>query len=380
MKVKEVMSNDYIKVNGESPLSELLGKLKQVGRVNALIYEREEFYGILDKRLLLNSKPQIATKIKNFSMHVPLLSPEDDLTECAHYFIATNSSILPVAEKGKIVGVLPLDYVISQTRWMNMAKKKVESITHQDIVSVKPNERLGNVLNKLKNSGSDRVLLEDDFGIVGTVTISDLLDFLIKPVNNERRGNIGRMWSAQFDPTEGYAEDIPINFFSRKIDAIKIDPSATCLEAAKKILKNKINSVIVEKNGKAVYLISKLDLLNEMVKKEDVIKFTIIGLNETHIDDYEKEYIHNLCKKNSEKVSRTMANVYDIIIHIKEYKKSNSSKGKYSVHVKIIAPTKIIATDHSSDWDLARAIHKAFSDIMHRIEHKINKNYDIFVA
>jgi len=380
MLVREVMVNDYIKADADDHLSTLLGKLKEFNRINALVFERDEFYGVLDKKRLLESRPMTMSKVKNFCMHVPVISPEDDIKDTARLFIATNSSLLPVAYKEKVVGALPIDYVLSQIRWMNASKKKVEDITHHEVIKASPNSKLGDVINKLKESSTDRVVLEDNFGIAGTVTISDLIEYFLTSIKKQRKGSIGKMWATQFDPSEKYTNNIPISVFSKKDNLITISPSATCLEAAKKMLNKKINSVIVEKNGKALYLISKLDLLNEMIKKEKESVLTIVGLKETNLDDFEKKYVFDLCNKNIIKITRALANVNEIIIHIKEYKKSTNSKGKFSVHIKVVAPTKIIAIDRSSDWDLARALHKAFADIMHRIEHRITRNYDKFVA
>lgn len=101
----------------------------------------------------------------------------------------------------------------------------------------------------------------------------------------------------------------------------------------------------------------------------EVLQF--VGLNDLSIED--QANISALSTKEFERVKRQLNNILSMVIHIKVYSK-NSSKPKYALHVRVIAPTDVIESCKSNDFDLLRALHKSFEDITRQIEHKFGIN------
>ena len=52
--------------------------------------------------------------------------------------------------------------------------------------------------------------------------------------------------------------------------------------------------------------------------------------------------------------------------------KNKEEKKKYSVHVKVIAPTRIFVSTKTSDWDLEKALHKSFRDVIREMQHSLH--------
>lgn len=61
-----------------------------------------------------------------------------------------------------------------------------------------------------------------------------------------------------------------------------------------------------------------------------------------------------------------LQNKCKILLHIKEYNTSGKRR-KYSVHVKLDYPGKMIASEQA-DWDLNRTIHKTFTNVLRQIK------------
>lgn len=101
----------------------------------------------------------------------------------------------------------------------------------------------------------------------------------------------------------------------------------------------------------------------------DVLQF--VGLNDLSIE--EQTAINQISTKEFEKIKQKLNNSISMIVHIKTYSK-NSSKPKFALHVRVIAPTDIIESCKSHDFDLLRALHKSFEDIARQIEHKFGVN------
>lgn len=92
----------------------------------------------------------------------------------------------------------------------------------------------------------------------------------------------------------------------------------------------------------------------------------VIGIKD--LDDMEIDAVNRLADRYYQKVQREIKNEVSLVIHIKSYEKEGRQR-KYSVHVRAIAPTRIIVSTKGIDWDISKALHKAFRDIIHRLHH-----------
>jgi prephenate dehydrogenase len=100
----------------------------------------------------------------------------------------------------------------------------------------------------------------------------------------------------------------------------------------------------------------------------EMIQF--VGVNE--LAPEEQELVSRLSTESYEKFTRILKNIEQMVVHIKTYENEGQKK-KFALHVRVKAPTSaIIESCKSHDFDLARALHKAFDDIRVQIEHKFH--------
>ena len=88
------------------------------------------------------------------------------------------------------------------------------------------------------------------------------------------------------------------------------------------------------------------------------------------LDKSEKEDIKRIANEYFTKIQRQLKNIESIIIHVKEYNKEGNRK-KFSLHIRAIAPTRIFEAD-AFDWELHKAIHKAFEKLETELEHHLH--------
>ena len=100
-------------------------------------------------------------------------------------------------------------------------------------------------------------------------------------------------------------------------------------------------------------------------------KIQIIGIDE--LDEKEIEIVNKLANEYYDKIQREIKNITSLVIHIKKLSKSGS-KPKYTLHTRAVAPTRMFETDKSSDWDLARTLHKGFKDLERQIQHRLHSD------
>ena len=111
--------------------------------------------------------------------------------------------------------------------------------------------------------------------------------------------------------------------------------------------------------------------------KKEIPKYGIIeaiqyvGIHDLPIE--EQDIINDIATKEFEKIKQELKNTISLVIHVKCYNKQGT-RNKYSLHIRVLAPTQIIESCKSHDWDLVRAIRKSFEDIHHQIQHTFKIN------
>ncbi|RLE44640.1 hypothetical protein DRJ22_05690 [Candidatus Woesearchaeota archaeon] len=103
------------------------------------------------------------------------------------------------------------------------------------------------------------------------------------------------------------------------------------------------------------------------INEFEVIQF--IGLNKLTAE--EQATVQELTTEYFKKIKRSLNNLINIALQIKTYEKEGKRK-KYSINLRINAPTKEFASNKSQDWELPRAIHKAYQDILNQIKHTMH--------
>lgn len=104
--------------------------------------------------------------------------------------------------------------------------------------------------------------------------------------------------------------------------------------------------------------------------KEEIIQY--VGVSD--LNEEERAAVNRVTTEGYEKVKRDLQNLTNLLVHIKTYNKEGDRK-KYSVHLRVDAPTKInLASSRSDDWEIAAAMHKAFDDVRAQIRHRLHSD------
>ncbi len=106
-----------------------------------------------------------------------------------------------------------------------------------------------------------------------------------------------------------------------------------------------------------------------MAEEDGLIQF--IGVNELEPED--QEIIQNITTENYRKIVALLQNLTNLVIHVKTHDDEGKRK-KYSFRIRCEAPTHIFESKKGFDWELAKALHKGFHDIIRQIEHKVHSD------
>lgn len=92
----------------------------------------------------------------------------------------------------------------------------------------------------------------------------------------------------------------------------------------------------------------------------------VIGME--NLDEFEKGIINKLANEYYPKIQRAIKNMTSIVLHINAHSKGGKRK-RYTIKIRAVAPTRVFESS-AEKWDLATALHKAFEEILHEIEHR----------
>lgn len=98
-----------------------------------------------------------------------------------------------------------------------------------------------------------------------------------------------------------------------------------------------------------------------------IMPVQIIGIEK--LEDEEKGVFNKLVDEYHNKIQRELKNITNLTIHVKAHSKGGKAK-KYDLRVKAVAPTRIFEAQES-EWELARALHKVFKNMIREIQHRL---------
>ena len=98
-----------------------------------------------------------------------------------------------------------------------------------------------------------------------------------------------------------------------------------------------------------------------------------IGFKELGED--ERDAVEEIATKYHDKVKRLIHNVANLTLHVKTHGdvKGADKQRKYTVHLKLIAPTHMFESEDAS-FDLRKVTHLVFEHMLNQLEHKFHHN------
>lgn len=96
-----------------------------------------------------------------------------------------------------------------------------------------------------------------------------------------------------------------------------------------------------------------------------VEKIRYIGLR--NLDSFEISKIQSLTNKYFKKIERFFSNA-NLVVNVKKAD-VGGKRARYEFNLRVEAPTPVLTATHM-DWELQRALHRAFDNILNSAKHK----------
>lgn len=276
---QDLMRKDYVSIDINDTVSVLLGALKKAKEHCALVFDGKEYLGTVAKRFLLSSRIDPSTmKVGNITkkrskskteFFVPELSTDTDIKEICKLMAGTDSHVLPVLEKGKVIGVVQASDVMHEIA-REYAKTACQEFSPK-LITAEESDGIDTAIRILSRENIDHLPIVDKNNMVtGMVAMSDLLD-------NPNFWGVGSQKISQAASHQGkhtgYGQgektkmaNLPIrNLLSRK-QLCCTTPETKVPDAVKLMEENEVCSIVLVKNKKAVGIFTMKALLMDYAK------------------------------------------------------------------------------------------------------------------
>ncbi len=377
MEITPAIKPDFIAIEDEATVAELIGKMTQYEKHAALVFRNKKYLGLIEKKRLLRSRLDPSeTHLKKYLQKTPIINEHASVIESAYLMFQSDADFLPVERNKQIIGVLD-GLALAK---LAISLPEIKHLTVADIKLVKPSkigkdEPITRAMEVMHDEHLDHVPIYDQGKLYGLLSYKDLLRRYLNWTPK-------RDYSVRYNKAvsgKGGEGDIPslsalpVSSFSTNDNLLVVTKGARLRDSVELMVRNNVHDLVL-KDGEAVLgLLTVKNLLRRIGSLKIPQNFNIqfIGLNQLDLDPGEKENVQKIASNESMKLQRKIHNEFTLVIHFKEYatEGKQQKQHKYSVHLRIEYPGKIV-TVSQDDWDIIRALRETFANAENALDKK----------
>jgi len=361
--VESIMEKEFLRVESDEKVSKLFGMLNSEKKDHAVVFDSssEEFIGVVSVRDLLRKRTDFSKmKVKSVtSSNIPLLSRDTSLMKAAELMYVSDRRILPVVEGQQVFGVVLADSIIRRAAENSpIASLKAGDVASSNLILLNQSSSLGKAISEMQKNNVKRILGVTDSGFVsGVLSLQAVMEKYLVHSSGGSSDFVSKLQAA-----EKVSElDIPISN--------ELSPVTKTLLPDEKIgsVLGDIESgyaIVVADHGKPVGIITRRDLLEEIVKT-GAVERNIQIVDAPELDEIDFAKVNQTIDNSYDRVKKSLGSPYALLIHFKQYKK-DGARTKHSVHIRASSPGLNLKAEHVS-WNLISSLQNALSELEREI-------------
>jgi CBS domain-containing protein/ribosome-associated translation inhibitor RaiA len=356
LKVREFMDKEYEKVEVGTPISSVLGKLRNRDVQEAVVVDGKTPVGVISYDIIIKRGhiPAYA-KVENLMSVPPSLSPENNFIEACEALLSSGLRIIPVEEKKKIVGVVTRRSIMRAVPDIDeVASLKAEDVMSEDPVVVHEDDDIMKVRDIMNRYDIKAVPVVNDGGeLIGVVGVKDIVGFLVREKERTSMGDYAGRKERVEIPVKSVMHEHPIF----------VGPGATLGEIAKLMVEHKIGGIIITRGKKPVGIVHQIDIIEtgaNLAPRQGVY-IQISGVDEiAEMSDEIYDMIEKYMKRIAEMSMPRMLNMH--VVHHHDHDGTN-----YTVRLRMATDKKTYFASFT-EWNIFRALLEALEDLERQVK------------
>ncbi|WP_435362006.1 CBS domain-containing protein [Haloarchaeobius sp. DFWS5] len=273
MDIQTIVATEYCTAGADTPASKLAAEFTDPTCRGVVVTEGKRFLGVVTRRRFLSSHRNPGEKARSLVWHVPTVGPSEDVREVAGLMRESDSGLLPVEDGGGVVGVVTVTDVIRAVQ-PALSAVDVGAVSTPEPIFVEPGDRVGRALHLFREEHISHLPVVDDSGLVGIVSLVDVVPFVARAVDRAQGGSSGVDTSGGsrggFGSREGDTDDmleVPVrDFMSAPVLTAEADDGLD--DAVSRMLERDVSSVVVvDDDGDVTGIVTYSDILDALARE-----------------------------------------------------------------------------------------------------------------
>ncbi len=359
MQVSEIMKKELIVIDSEAKVSEAISKMTDNDIQQIPVMSGKNFTGVITyKNILRKGSIKSNSRVLNFTIVAPSVSPESDVIEVIKLIKESGLNAIPVLKNNKLEGLVTRFDVLRHLAEVlpHAGRIKNFEIMKTDVITVETGDELDVAVQKMRDLDEFEIPVTKNDKLAGILSLKDVItnETIVK-----QKVSFGEYTSGK----------VKVEILAGSImgNAVSTTEDDNVTETADLLLKNRLHIIpIVDSSMKVTGIVGIVDILN-IIKDENEEGFfvEISGLEAQDRDIYDITYF--MADKFLTNVSRIIGPSGKFLINIKKYKAEG--KGKYSIRTKLITP-KIHMEMDGSGYNYGKAMRDVISVYESKIKGK----------
>ncbi len=190
MNIADIATKDYIQVATDERLGKVRSIFERENPKGIVVTEGGAYAGILTERQLIQSHIADDAKVNVLARNnVPRVEREANIRDVARMLVEGGTKVAPVFEDGDLWGIVTEDEILDAVL-DNLDVLTVEQIYTDSVVTLEEDDRLGKVINYLRENDISRLPVVNENGrLSGMVTTHDIAEFAVRTMERQHKGD-----------------------------------------------------------------------------------------------------------------------------------------------------------------------------------------------
>ncbi|MFP4197286.1 MAG: CBS domain-containing protein [Methanomassiliicoccales archaeon] len=342
--LNEIMEHDFDSVDVETPLHDVIPKMKKRDLHEIPVLDGKRFEGLVSFGSLLRRKSLLMnTKAKSIMENPPNVQMETPLTEIAESMVATGYRQMPVLQGKQLMGMITRMNVIALIPEIkDLRRLEVRDIMTSPVQSVREDDPAKEAVETMRRMDLRTLpVVDGQDELTGIIGVKDVVDYNWREKQRQTMGEV-----------TGNSFPITLEVDSFSVDGPwTISPDASLNEAVDLMLDKRVSTLPVLEDGELVGIVTNYDMVELIAsfREREMVYMQITGLEEEdrhELDVMEREFQKGLAKIN--KITRP----HLFTVHVAKYN-AEGNTAKYSLSGRLTTDYNIYVAK-AVDWNLMK--------------------------
>ncbi|MFC6757363.1 MULTISPECIES: CBS domain-containing protein [Haloarcula] len=276
MDISDIATREFVEVDANKRLGKVRAIFERENPKGIIVTEDGEYVGIITQKQLVQSHVEDDAKAGAMVRSAPKVERTADVRKVARVLVEGGTKVAPVFQGEELWGIITEDAILEAVL-ENLDALTIEQIYTEDVITVREDTNVGQVVNLLRKHSISRLpVLDDTEGLTGMVTRHDIVDVVVRDMNKATRGD-----------RSGEIErvlDMPVyDIMNSPVETA--DPSDSVRDAVSRMLEHDFAGLVVTDDvDHVIGIVTKTDVLRALTYTEEDhmdVQITNISLLDT---------------------------------------------------------------------------------------------------